>query len=210
MEGTPNAEVDRVMNFYPDGGYHVPCIALDSAVTRLCSVDPTQSSPFNAGERNRLSPQFKRMAALIGDMVFIAPRRYFAQSRSDKQPVYVFSAFRLSLSFLNPLILLFKLASERFKGLEHLGAAHSSDLMDPFSGGVTADYFIQFITHADPNRRSTSDRSILSWPKHSNELPSMMRFFHGDMPVSIGLDDYRKAALDNWNRLVLENRPGPP
>jgi len=138
MEGTPNAEADRVMNFYPD--------------------DPTQGSPFNTGERNQLSPQFKRMAALIGDMVFIAPRRYFAQSRSDKQPVYVFT-------------------SERFKGLEHLGAAHSSDLMDPFSGGVTADYFIQFITHADPNGRSTSDRSILSWPKHSNELPSMMKFF---------------------------------
>ncbi|KAF9779504.1 carotenoid ester lipase precursor [Thelephora terrestris] len=165
MKGAPEAEVDRVMSLYPN--------------------DPTKGSPFNTGDRNLLSPQFKRMAAFIGDMAFIAARRYFAQSRSDKQPVYVF-------------------LSERFKGLEHLGAAHSSDLADPFSGGITADYFIQFITHMDPNGRSMSPRSILPWPRYSNELPSVMRFFHDDIPASLGMDDYRKDALDNWNRLVLE------
>lgn len=145
------------------------------------------------------------MAAIIGDMAFIAPRRFFAQSRSDKQPVYCFGASYLS-------ILLFDLhffstintVSERFKGLEYLGAAHSSDLVDPFSGGVMADYFIQFITHMDPNGPSASSRSALRWPKYSNELPSVMRFFHNDMPLSIGQDDYRKEALSNWNRLTLE------
>lgn len=82
--------------------------------------------------------------------------------------------------------------------------------MDPFSGGVTADYFIQFVVHMDPNGHSASDRSVLPWPKHSNEQPSMMRFFHDDVPVSIGLDDYRKEALDNWNRLVLGSNPDSP
>ena len=96
--------------------------------------------------------------------------------------------------------------SERFKGLEHLGAAHSSDLVDPFSGGVTADYFIQFITHLDPNGHSASPRSILPWPRYSNELPSVMRFFHDDNPVSVGWDSYRKEALNNWNRLSLRRR----
>jgi len=147
------------------------------------------------------------MAALIGDMSFIAPRRYFAQSRSDKQPVYVFGrlydAFCLSIyiSHQPP-----NTASDKFKGLEHLGATHSSDLVDPFSGGVTADYFIQFITHLDPNGHSASHRSILPWPRYSNELPSVMRFFHDDIPASIGLDNYRKEALNNWNRLVLGRR----
>jgi len=105
-------------------------------------------------------------------------------------------------------ILSFKPASERFKGLEHLGAAHSSDLVDPFSGGVTAEYFIKFITHMDPNGHSMSGHSILPWPRYTNELPSMMRFFHNDIPVSLGFDIDRKEALDNWNKLVLE-RPAP-
>ena len=150
------------------------------------------------------------MAALIGDMAFISPRRHFAQSRCGKQPVYVFSASRSFPSYLNLYILSFKPASEAFKGLEHLGSAHSSDLVDPFSGGVTADYFIQFTTHTDPNGRSASPRSVLPWPRYSNEIPSMMRFFHNGVPVSMGLDDYRAEALNNWNRLVVGSTFGPP
>lgn len=171
MKGAPDFEVDKVMSLYPS--------------------DPTQGAPFNTGERNQLSPQFKRLAALFGDMAFISPRRYFAQSRWNKQPVWVF-------------------VSERFKRLEHLGAAHSSDLVDPFSGGVTADYFIQFVTHMDPNGHSASPRSILPWPRYTDEYPSAMRFFHDDTPLSIGMDDYRKEALENWNRLVLIEKLPPP
>ena len=133
------------------------------------------------------------MAALLGDVAFIAPRRYFAQSQSNSQPVYVFSEHFLHL-LVHKSYRSNQPASERFKGLEHLGATHSSDLVDPFSGEVTADYFIRFITCMDLNGHSTSHRSILPWPKYSNELPSAMRFFHGDEPVSIRLDDCRKEA----------------
>ena len=150
------------------------------------------------------------MAAIIGDMAFIAPRRFFAQSRSDKQPVYGFGASYLSLvPFDLHLFSTANTVSERFKGLEHLGAAHSSDLFDPFSGGVTADYFIQFATHMDPNGHSASSRSALFWPKYSNELPSVMRFFRNNTPLSIGQDDYRKEALSNWNRLTLGEEFSP-
>jgi acetylcholinesterase len=184
-------------------------IVLVSALKRFLPSDPTRGSPFNTGKRNQLSPQFKRMAALIGDMAFIAPRRYFAQVRSDKQPVYVFCMSRSFPSSLDPCLIV-QLANEKFKGLDYLGSAHSSDLGDPFSGGVTADYFIQFITHLDPNGQSASHRSILPWPRYSSELPSTMRFFHDDTPVSIGRDDYREEALSNWNRLVLEGGAAPP
>ena len=199
------------MSLYPDGER---CIcrtaALLSSLTWFDPSDPTQGSPFNTGRRNQLSPQFKRMAALIGDMAFVAPRRYFAQSRSEEQHVYVFSMSRSSPSAFDLRSSSFNTVSERFKGLEHLGAAHSSDLVDPFSGGVMADYFIQFITHLDPNGHSMSPRSILPWPRYSNELPSAMRFFHDDEPVSIGRDDYRKEGLNMWNRLVLGDTFVPP
>ena len=209
MRGAPDTEVDRVMGLYPDGEWRVPDIPHGSPLTWLRSSDPTQGSPFNTGEQNKLSPQFKRMAALIGDVVFIAPRRYFAQSRSHQQPVYVFSGYRLYLWPFGMRISSFEPASDRFKDLEHLGATHSSDLVDLFNGGVTTDYFIQFIAHMDPNGRSTSHRSILRWPKYSNELPAMMIFSRDDVPVSIGLDDYREEALNNWNKLVLGSGSGP-
>ena len=54
----------------------------------------------NTGDRNQLSPQFKRIAALLGDMVFAAATRFFARSRSEKQPVYVFRASHFSPSVL--------------------------------------------------------------------------------------------------------------
>jgi len=38
----------------------------------------------------------------------------------------------------------------------------------------------------------------------------MIRFFHDDIPVSIGWDDYRKEAMRNWGRLILGKRFVPP
>jgi len=37
-----------------------------------------------------------------------------------------------------------------------------------------------------------------------------MRFFHEDIPVSIGQDDYREEAINNWNRLTVRRRVVPP
>ena len=159
MRGAPDTEVDRVtgIQVYPDGEWRIPDIPHGSSLTWLRSTDPTQGSPFNMGEQNKHSPQFKRMAALISDVVFIAPRRYFAQSRSHQQPVYVFSGYHLYLWPFSMQISSFKPASDRFKDLEHLGATCSSNLVGLFSGGVTADYFIRFIAkHNDPTYRSST------------------------------------------------------
>ena len=117
MKGVPDAEVDRIMNLYPDGER---CIYLTAVVqpflTWFLLSDPTQGSPFNTGERNQLSPQFKRMAALIGDMAFIAPRRYFTQSRSEKQPVYVFGVSHFSPSFVEFTFLTVRYSERKVQG----------------------------------------------------------------------------------------------
>lgn len=62
-----------------------------SEIDRLADVYPDsllQGSPFDTGLFNVLSPQFKRMAALQGDAVFQAPRRFFMQQIADKQPTW--------------------------------------------------------------------------------------------------------------------------
>ena len=51
----------------------------------LYPSDITQGSPFGTSTNNAVTPQFKRLAALQGDLLFQAPRRFFLQQRSGRQ-----------------------------------------------------------------------------------------------------------------------------
>ncbi len=64
-----------------------------AAILKAYPSDLTQGSPFNTGILDALSPQFKRLAALQGDAVFQAPRRFFLQQRSGKQNTWSFREF---------------------------------------------------------------------------------------------------------------------
>ena len=64
------ADIDRLLVLYPQ--------------------DPALGSPFDTGDLNELTPQFKRLAALQGDLVFQAPRRFLLEHRSDKQKAFAF------------------------------------------------------------------------------------------------------------------------
>ncbi|KAG0695414.1 Alpha/Beta hydrolase protein [Suillus ampliporus] len=69
----PNVPLDRIhrlMEYYPD--------------------DITQGSPFDTGDLNALSPQYKRIAAWQGDAFLQAPRRFFLEQRSNKQNTWAF------------------------------------------------------------------------------------------------------------------------
>jgi acetylcholinesterase len=45
----------------------------------------TKGSPYDTGTPNALTPEFKRIASILGDLTFQAPRRFLLQSLSDKQ-----------------------------------------------------------------------------------------------------------------------------
>ncbi len=67
----PNAttdEIDQLLKLYP--------------------ADLAQGSPFDTGDANAVTPQFKRLAALQGDLYFIGPRRFFLQNRSSRQQAW--------------------------------------------------------------------------------------------------------------------------
>ena len=50
----------------------------------------TQGSPYDTGTQNALTPESKRIASILGDLVFQAPRRFFVQTVSDKQNAWSF------------------------------------------------------------------------------------------------------------------------
>lgn len=73
----PNAtheEIEGILHVYPE--------------------DPTTGSPFGTGMLNRLTPQFKRIAAFQGDSVFQAPRRLLLHERSGKQKIWTYRAYK--------------------------------------------------------------------------------------------------------------------
>lgn len=54
----------------------------------LYPSDPVQGSPFDTGDQNLLHPQFKRLAAIQGDLLFQAQRRFFLAQRAHMQPTW--------------------------------------------------------------------------------------------------------------------------
>ena len=68
MPNASNTTLAQLMSYYPS--------------------DPSQGSPFDTEDLNALTPQFKRIAAILGDAVFQAPRRFFLQSQSGKQSIW--------------------------------------------------------------------------------------------------------------------------
>ena len=57
---------------------------MDDLLT-LYPQDVTQGSPYDTGTENALTPEFKRLASILGDFAFQAPRRFFLNAVSDKQ-----------------------------------------------------------------------------------------------------------------------------
>ena len=62
-----------------------------SPIFELYPDHPSQGSPFGTGDANQLAPMFKRMSAFQGDTILQAPRRFFLNHRSSKQPTWSYS-----------------------------------------------------------------------------------------------------------------------
>ncbi|KAI0091678.1 carotenoid ester lipase precursor [Irpex rosettiformis] len=159
----PNAtasELDRLMELYPQ--------------------DVTQGSPFDTGYDNALTPQYKRLAAIQGDLVLIAPRRFFLQQRSDKQPTWSYT-------------------SKRMKTLPDLGSYHDHDLANIYGPGDMTDYLVNFVNHLDPN-----GKNLTSWPQYSTSNPTLLTFLDGPIPRGQEQDNFREEAMDYLNNLLLK------
>ncbi|KAK7688643.1 hypothetical protein QCA50_008181 [Cerrena zonata] len=158
--------------------------AAKSDIDKLLSLYPadiTQGSPFDTGIFNALTPQYKRIAAMLGDLVFQSARRLFLQTRSSKQNTW---------SFLN----------KRLKALPALGSAHATDILNIYGGGDMADFLIHFVNYLDPNGASGS-----TWPKYTTSSPQLMTFVDGATPRKITTDNFRADAMAFVQELALDN-----
>ncbi|KAJ3492610.1 hypothetical protein NLJ89_g11195 [Agrocybe chaxingu] len=161
--------------------------------------DVTQGSPFNTGTANALTPQYKRLAAVQGDLEFQAPRRFFSRIASKTQPVYGFRYTRTTQPAL-------------------LGVRHGAD-RDEFVGEgaspefIGTDALIYLTCNGDPNPPEGS-KSLLQnvkWEPYSSSLdqPPLLTFVDGESRVNITFDTHRSEAMELLTRLSL-NEIGKP
>jgi len=144
-------------------------------------ADITQGSPFGTSILNALTPEFKRLAAIQGDLVFQAPRRYFINQISGKQDIWVFLNKRLKLT-------------------PFLGSFHGSDLLNTYGGGELTSYLVNFANHLDPN-----SADVFNWPKWDPSLRRLLTFQDGLFPLSVGDDTYRDNSMNFVINLTLQH-----
>ncbi|KAJ7609931.1 alpha beta-hydrolase [Roridomyces roridus] len=169
-------------------------------VGRLYPADPAQGSPFGTGTADQLTPQSKRLAAFLGDLTFIGPRRSFLEHASSRQNTW---------SWLN----------KQFKNTSEFGSFHTSDEVIWFLTGPNPDFtaldaLVNFINTLDPNKhagRSSSSHSAASnskifWPKW-NEASWMGRTslltFSDPNVVNVTAENFRVEAMAFLNLLLF-------
>ncbi|KAF8835874.1 alpha beta-hydrolase [Paxillus ammoniavirescens] len=143
------------------------------------SANISEGSPFDTGALNAITPQFKRIAAFQGDVIFQAPRRLLLQHRSGKQPLWTYT-------------------SKRLKTLPVLGAFHSSDILNVFGGEDMTSYFVRFASTLDPNGGTD-----LYWPQYTTAEPNMLEFLDGSIPQALTEDTYRVEAMAFLTNVTL-------
>nr|VWO96912.1 Carboxylic ester hydrolase (EC [Ganoderma boninense] len=147
---------------------------------KLYPPNPSAGSPFGTGDNFAYTPQFKRMAALQGDLLFVAPRRLLTQRLAEKQVVYAFVS-----------------NEHRVDGM---GAPHSTDLQDVFGapGGHLQDYLIRFAATLNPN-----GDGAFEWPRYTALAPRLLRLNDAEPKLETTRDDFRKEAMEYLTQLSL-------
>ncbi|SPO03612.1 probable triacylglycerol lipase V precursor [Cephalotrichum gorgonifer] len=145
-------------------------------------------SPFRTGPLNEVRPGFKRLAALLGDVVFTLTRRLFLEMAEAVNPEVPAWSYLASYAYLTPV----------------LGTYHASDIARIFGGGLPnyatesiRTYYINFVTNLDPNRGV--EGKYPSWPKWSQGKKLMWFLRNGSDLLD---DDFRSESSEFMKETV--------
>lgn len=143
--------------------------------------DPAAGSPFRTGHANELYPGFKRLSAILGDVVFTLARR----------------TFLADANLTNPEVPAWSYLSSYGHGMPFLGTFHSSDVAQVFYGipsnfasRAIQTYYINFINSQDPN---VGARGYMNWPRWGDSL-QLVNFFCQN--ASLLTDDFRQESYE--------------
>lgn len=147
-------------------------------------VGQPEGSPFRTGILYNLYPQYKRLAAILGDLTFTLTRRVYLNAISQEVPTWSYLASYLHL-------------------VPALGTFHASDLLFAFGvlpGPITdtiQTHYISFVNHLDPNTIKPQG-TIIHWPGWNSTDPQLLHMLA--LSNDVLADDFRQGAYE-----VLQN-----
>ncbi|KAF9889508.1 hypothetical protein FE257_007218 [Aspergillus nanangensis] len=163
--------------------------ASQAQLQELVATYPTitaDGSPFRTGILNNWYPQFKRLAAILGDLTFTLTRRVVLNIMAEVNPDVPSWSYLASYDYGTPV----------------LGTFHGSDILQVFYGILPNyasrsihTYYFSFVYDQDPNSRRGS---FMEWPQWSKDK-QLMQFFANR--GALLKDDFRSDTYD----FIVEN-----
>jgi len=174
---TTTAEVETYLSKYL---FHDATPAQITELVATYPDDPSAGSPFRTGDSWNWYPQFKRLAALLGDLTFTLSRRNFLTTHTAVNPDVPAWSYLATYDYGTPI----------------LGTFHFSDVIQVFYG-IVPDYasasiqsnYFSFVYNLDPNEGS----GVLEWPQWS-EGKQLMNFSAAS--GALISDDFRAESFE--------------
>ena len=144
------------------------------------TYDPSLAagSPYRTGSFNSLYPQFKTLAAILGDLVFTLSRRVSLDLIHTAHPDVPAWSYLASYGYGTPI----------------LGTFHASDLLQIFYGvlpnhasAAFHSYYLSFLHNLDPNEGTDAEKFI-HWPQWAENKELMWIQNNGSAVLA---DDFR-------------------
>ncbi|KAH8816695.1 lipase 3 precursor [Xylogone sp. PMI_703] len=177
----------QLVNYLSTLFFHDATTSQIEAMVDTYPQDLSAGSPFRTSILNGLYPQFKRLAAILGDLTFTLTRRGFLSITSEVAPSVPSWSYLSSYDYGTPF----------------LGTFHGSDILQVFYGilpnyasASIHAYYLSFVYNMDPNKGTSS--IYPKWPQWSSGQQLMN--FYATNGVLLA-DNFRS---DSYN-YIIEN-----
>ncbi|PLB48540.1 cholinesterase [Aspergillus steynii IBT 23096] len=152
---------DDLANYFEQYFFHGASRAQLKELIGTYSSISEDGSPFRTGIFNNWYPQFKRLAAILGDLTFTLTRRALLKYAHDAHPDVPSWSYLASYNFGTPV----------------MGTFHGSDILQVFYGILPNyasrsihTYYFSFVYDLDPNSRRGS---FMEWPQWKDDQQLM-------------------------------------
>jgi len=160
-------------------------------IGQLYPEDPVQGSPFGTGNETEIYPEYKRLVAFTGDLVFQSARRFFLEAASKTQNAWSFDYRRLDTGSG-------RLAE--FIGAHHAVDALSFGYLGPIKDFDGVDAVVNFVNQLDPTRQHPNSSMSIEWPTWDHNRSAMT--FWDPLVVNVTADTEREEAIAGLGALV--------
>lgn len=150
------------------------------------STDIKAGSPFGTGILNEIYPQYKRIAALLGDLVFSLSRRLFLEATD----------------LVNPGVPSWSYMATYFEDFPVMGTFHASDILEVFFGirnnyacNSIRTYYYNFVYNLDPNN-GTASNPYPNWPQWKDTGNGNVLMEHKADTYQYTADTFRSANYE--------------